>query len=292
MNGADRSPLFAPLKLGAFNLAHRIVLSADRELPAAISSMTPVEVFGDYYRDRTSPGGLVICGTSLNAQSPPSGNELLPRTTKLVNEWRLVTDLIRTAGGLSVLQLAHPRSLLTAPLCVEDLDEALDEYRTLADNAGDAGFDGVEVTCLPSLGRGPTRGEPDAANEATLRQFFLAALSSVTSVWPAQRVGLCCTDSAVTDETPLSTFDAVIGHCSAFLRVKPSDPSRVASVATGRRELLRTRGVGLVSCGPWSAIEAARAVQALDVDCVAPDGFSSQANLYQMWSRGTGTLGE
>jgi 2,4-dienoyl-CoA reductase-like NADH-dependent reductase (Old Yellow Enzyme family) len=52
------SPLFAPTTVGAWNLAHRVVLAMTRL--RAEPDDSPSDMMIDYYRQRASAGGLLI----------------------------------------------------------------------------------------------------------------------------------------------------------------------------------------------------------------------------------------
>lgn len=52
--------LFTAIKVGAFNLKHRIVLPALSRLRAQWPSANPSDLMHDYYSQRASNGGLLI----------------------------------------------------------------------------------------------------------------------------------------------------------------------------------------------------------------------------------------
>jgi N-ethylmaleimide reductase len=170
--------LFDPLRVGAIDLANRIVmapLTRNRAAPGQIPSRFAIE----YYRQRASAGLIVAEATQIS----PAGQGYLDTpgiyNAAQIAAWRLVTDEVHAAGGRIVLQLWHvgrishvslqpdgqapvsstarradaktftrngfvdvstPRALRT-----DEIPALLASYRDAARNAITAGFDGIEV---------------------------------------------------------------------------------------------------------------------------------------------------
>lgn len=195
--------LFAPWQLGEFALSHRIVLPAVAlGLARAVGVPTPEMV--RFYAERSTPGGLVVCEAA--AVSPGIARPDMPglHSSEQVNHWRQVTDAVHDAGGTVIAQLGldgdTQRGIAQALQSLDEdrLEQFLLDYRSAAENAGDAGFDGVELQaaqgalparllhgelpmCAPSY-----RGSAEAGS-----RFLEEALASLVSVWGRSRVGLC-----------------------------------------------------------------------------------------------------
>jgi N-ethylmaleimide reductase len=173
--------LFTPVRLGDFDLAHRVVMAPLTRMRAQPSTFVPNKLAPEYYRQRASTGGLLI---SEATQVSPTGQGY-PNTPGIysaeqVDGWREVTDAVHQRGGLIVLQLWHvgrishpslqPGGVLPVapspvrpagkafhasgefvpfetPRALEpsEIKSVLDDYRLGAANALAAGFDGVEV---------------------------------------------------------------------------------------------------------------------------------------------------
>jgi len=175
--------LFQPIKVGRYNLPHRIVMApltrSRVRQPGNIT--TPLNAY--YYAQRAS-AALIICETP-KVPVQGQGYDRTPGIhTREVECWRLVTDAVHMAGGLIFLQLFHagrishpslqPDGMLpVAPsairpsghafiendrgkgelvpfvtpraLQIEEMPYVVRQYACGAKNALAAGFDGVEI---------------------------------------------------------------------------------------------------------------------------------------------------
>ncbi|MDT3528749.1 alkene reductase [Stenotrophomonas pavanii] len=170
--------LFTPTRLGDIAVANRIAmapLTRNRALPDRVPSPLAVT----YYRQRASAGLIIAEATQIS----PLGQGYLDTpgiySRDQVAAWKTVTDAVHAEGGRIVLQLWHVgrishTSLLpegevpVAPsairaqgktftangfedvsepraLGIEEIPALIEDFRTAARNAIDAGFDGVEV---------------------------------------------------------------------------------------------------------------------------------------------------
>ena len=56
--------LFSPLQIGPYRLQHRVVMAPLTRMRAERSSFAPRELNAEYYRQRATPGGLIIAEAS------------------------------------------------------------------------------------------------------------------------------------------------------------------------------------------------------------------------------------
>ena len=56
--------LFSPLKVGPYQLKHRLVLAPLTRMRAAKPSLAPRPLNAEYYAQRATPGGLLIAEAS------------------------------------------------------------------------------------------------------------------------------------------------------------------------------------------------------------------------------------
>jgi N-ethylmaleimide reductase len=170
--------LFDPIRLGDIALANRVVM-APLTRNRAVAGRVPSPLAIDYYAQRASAGLIVTEAT----QIAPLGQGYLDTpgiySADQVDGWRRVTRAVHARGGRIGLQLWHvgrishvsllpdgevpvaPSAItaktktLTADglqpvsspraLAIDELPGIVDQYRTAARHAIDAGFDGVEV---------------------------------------------------------------------------------------------------------------------------------------------------
>ncbi|QIG95099.1 MULTISPECIES: alkene reductase [unclassified Bradyrhizobium] len=175
--------LFSPLKVGPYELKHRVVMAPLTRMRAARPSLAPRPLNAEYYAQRATPGGLLIAEAS-PVVATGFGNPGVPGiySEAQIAGWREVVDAVHAKGGLIFLQLWHvgrvshssfqpdgalpvaPSAVaippefraMTAdgkvvdyetPRALETGEVALmvEAYREGAKNALAAGFDGVEI---------------------------------------------------------------------------------------------------------------------------------------------------
>src|SRR5258707_15263117 len=100
--------LFSPLKLGRYQLKHRLVLAPLTRMRAEKPSLAPRPLNAEYYAQRATPGGLLIAEAS-PVIATGFGNPGVPGiyTEQQVAGWRKVVDAVHAKGGVIFLQLWH-----------------------------------------------------------------------------------------------------------------------------------------------------------------------------------------
>jgi N-ethylmaleimide reductase len=175
--------LFSPLQVGPYQLQHRVVLAPLTRMRAEKPGLSPRPLNAEYYRQRATPGGLLIAEAT-PVVATGHGNPGVPGiySEQQIKGWREVVDAVHAKGGLIFLQLWHvgrvshsslqPGGVLpVAPSAVpistalttmtadgkptpyetpraletDEISGVIDGYRQGARNALKAGFDGVEI---------------------------------------------------------------------------------------------------------------------------------------------------
>ncbi|KAF8980712.1 hypothetical protein BDQ17DRAFT_1438830 [Cyathus striatus] len=175
MSSESTQALFKPIKVGAIELQHRVVLAPLTRLRAGKKSHIPnVPLVKEYYTQRASrPGTLLITEATFIAPQA-GGNDNVPGiwNQEQIAAWKEITESVHEQGSYIFLQLwaigraAFPDILKSeglsyvapSPVPLSDRDpfipreltlSEIQEYVTLyakaALNAREAGFDGVEV---------------------------------------------------------------------------------------------------------------------------------------------------
>jgi N-ethylmaleimide reductase len=100
--------LFFPVRIGDLQLLHRVVMAPLTRQRSSAPGNVPNELMLEYYRQRTSNGGLLITEAT---QVAPSGQgyPLTPGIHSKEQEagWRKITDAVHDKGGRIFLQLWH-----------------------------------------------------------------------------------------------------------------------------------------------------------------------------------------
>lgn len=175
--------LYSPLKIGPYQLNHRVVMAPLTRMRAAQQDNAPHALNVEYYKQRATKGGLIIAEASPVVQTG-RGN---PRTPGIYSReqiagWREITDAVHAKGGIIFLQLWHVGrvshssfqpggALPVAPSAVpisgnftamtadgkqvpyetpraleaSEIAGIVESFREGARNALEAGFDGVEI---------------------------------------------------------------------------------------------------------------------------------------------------
>lgn len=100
--------LFSPVRLGAFDLAHRIVMAPLTRLRSRQPGDVPRALNAVYYTQRASKGGLIISEAthiSQAARGYPGAPGIC--TAEQIEGWRAVVDGVHSKGGVFVLQIWH-----------------------------------------------------------------------------------------------------------------------------------------------------------------------------------------
>jgi N-ethylmaleimide reductase len=184
MTAPKTSVLSTPVKLGAAQLKHRVVMAPLTRSRALQPDSIPGDLMAEYYRQRASDGGLII-GEATNISITGRGWLGSPGlyTEEQVQGWKKVVSAVHGRGGQLFAQLWHtgrsshvelsggeiPVSasvnpsywddashLVSAPsgwvqasphrtLNISEIPGIIEDYRKAAERAKAAGFDGVEL---------------------------------------------------------------------------------------------------------------------------------------------------
>ncbi len=174
-------PLFSPVRIGAIELANRIVMAPMTRNRADADGM-PNDLMVEHYAARAEAGLIVAEGTWPSVTGQAYCRQPGIETAEQIAAWRKVTDAVHVKGGKIILQVMHsgrigssrikPEGVETvAPsaiqaqgevftdaagmqpydqpraLSTEEVEAVVEEHRQAAVNAREAGFDGVELHC-------------------------------------------------------------------------------------------------------------------------------------------------
>jgi len=307
--------LLDPIQIGPWTLKNRIFLAPLTRCRAS-EGRVPNELMSEYYRQRASAGLLLSEATSVSPMGVGYPNTPGLWSTEQVEGWKLVTRAVHDAGGVILAQLWHVGrvsdplylngalpvapspiapdgyvSLIRPPkpyvtpraLELDEIPGIIEEYRRAAENARDAGFDGVEIH--GANGYLPDQFLQDGSNHRTdeyggpienRARFMLETVDAAISVWGADRVGLHLAPQgrshSVSDSNPAATFGYVAREAKrrglAFLCVRESwrEPRRYGPELkkifggpyVANEEFTRERGDAAIAAGEADAIAFGR----------------------------------
>jgi N-ethylmaleimide reductase len=252
------SNLFSSLTLGPYDLPNRIVM-APMTRCRADGDTVPTTIMIEYYRQRSSAGLIVSEATQVSRRGIGYPNTPGIHTRQQVEGWKPITEAVHESGGRIFLQLWHcgrishslfqdDGALPVAPsavapagehhtpagmkpfetpraLEIDEIADVVEQYHRGAQNALDAGFDGVEIHgangYLPDqFLRDGTNRRSDAygGGVENRARFLLEVTQAAVDVWGPERVGVRLSPSGtfndMRDSDPLATFGHAISALS------------------------------------------------------------------------------
>lgn len=311
------NPLFSPYKLGGLTLANRVVMAPMTRARAL--DTVPSPSMAQYYAQRAGAGLIITESAQVSLQGRGYLCTPGIHTPEQIAGWRQVTDAVHQAGGRVFVQLWHvgrlshtsllpegqspvgPVSVHAADSLVQGYDgegcptqvqaslpTALDipgirriiaDFRQAAENAIDAGFDGVEIHAgngflfeqFINAGlntREDQYGGPTIANRLRL---LLETVDSIISAVGSERVGVRVSPFAHLGD--LHTFESEkatwLGLAGALCQrqIAYLHASHLGS-ASFQKDFRRTFGGTFVLAGGFTAQTAREALEAGDADLV------------------------
>jgi 2,4-dienoyl-CoA reductase-like NADH-dependent reductase (Old Yellow Enzyme family) len=240
-----------PLRIGAWQLPNRIVMAPLTRCRAS-AGRVPNALMAEYYRQRAEAGLIISEATSISAQGVGYPDTPGIWSPEQVAGWKGVTQAVHEAGGRILLQLWHvgrisdpvyldgglpvapsaiapgghvnlirPQKAFVTPRALDrpEIPGVVEAYRRAAQNAQEAGFDGVEVHGANGylldqfLQDGTNHRTDDYGGPIENRaRLMLEAVDAAISVWGADRVGLHISPRADSHSMGDSNLAATFGH--------------------------------------------------------------------------------
>jgi len=237
---ASIDTLFSPLQLGDIQLPNRIIM-APLTRARAEAGHIPGELIAEHYAQRASAGLLIAEATMAMEHGSAFISEPGIYSAEQIAGWKKVTERVHAAGGRIVLQIWHggrachpdlnggrvpvaPSAIAiedevhtpdgkkpyTVPreLADDEIPAIVEGFRKAAENAKEAGFDGVEVHGANGYlldgflrdGSNKRSGPYGGPLENRARLLF-EVLEAVIGVYGSRRVGL--------RTSPLNSFNSM-----------------------------------------------------------------------------------
>jgi len=222
--------LFSEIKVGRYNLSHRVVHPPMTRLRAE-ADLSPSRMMVEYYHQRASRGGLMIT-ESAHPSFDSRGYFGAPGiyTDRHVEGWRKIVEAVHSKGARIFMQIAHDGRQSHADLSdgrlpiapsvvpfegealtetgwtpvsphraleIEEIPMLVESFRKAAIRALEAGFDGVELHnangyLADTFLQNGTNKRTDAygGSVENRARFPLELVQAFTSVWGEGRVGV------------------------------------------------------------------------------------------------------
>lgn len=249
------SKIFEPLKIGAHTIPNRIIM-APLTRSRAGSQRIPNNLMAKYYSQRAGAGLILTEATAVHPTGVGYANTPGIWSYEQIEGWKKITQAVHDQGGKIFMQLWHvgrisdpmflngelpvapsaiaatghvslvrPQKGFVTPraLRTEEIPQIVEYFRYGAQNALQAGFDGVEIHgangyLLDQFLQDGTNKRTDqyGGSIENRARFALEVTDAVTSVWGADRVGYHIaprSDShGISDSNPLATFSYLAGE--------------------------------------------------------------------------------
>lgn len=303
--------LFDSLQVGSLLLPNRIIM-APLTRSRAGKERVPNALMAKYYRQRADAGLILSEATSVTPMGVGYANTPGIWSAAQVAGWKLVTQAVHEAGGRIFLQLWHvgrisdpqfldgalpvapsavrpaghvslvrPEKAFVTPraLQIEELPGIVEAYRRGAQNAQEAGFDGVEIHgangyLLDQFLQTSTNQRTDdyGGSLENRARLMLEVADAAISVWGADRVGMHLAPRGdahdMGDANPLETFGYVARELGqrkiAFICAREHDaPNSIGP------ELKKAFGGVYIANEKFTQQSATQALQAGWADAVA-----------------------
>jgi N-ethylmaleimide reductase len=231
MSNNPKEALLSPYTLGDLRLKNRIVMAPLTRTRADQQTKVPNELMVEYYRQRAGAGLIITEGTFVSEQGQGWYGAPGIYTEEQRAGWEQVTNAVHNAGGLIFVQLWHqgavshrslygdgrlplgpsavnPEQLIHVKggrvpsegpgrMSLEDIQQAVTDFRHAAQVARDAGFDGVRIQggfvylFQQFLHEVTNRRSDQYGGPVENRaRILFEALEAVLEVWSATRVGV------------------------------------------------------------------------------------------------------
>lgn len=307
--------LFTPLQAGDIRLPNRIVMAPLTRVRAG-SSHIPTDMMVDYYSQRASSGLIMTECTMVDAHACAFMGEGGIYSPAHVAGWTRVTDAVHAMGGRIFMQIWHPgraaHSLLNGgeqpvsssatairndvthtpegakpyevprALRTDEIPRYVDMFRLAAQNAKQAGFDGVQIHgahgyLIDNFLRNGVNARTDAygGSVPNRARFLLEVTDAAIGVWGAGRVAVRISPLVPFNDMVDSQPDALVTYVAqelsrrtiAFLEIRHEDhalPEEQAILTVAHRHFhgvlmsngsyQRESGESTVACGAADAI--------------------------------------
>ncbi|MCQ4257668.1 alkene reductase [Stutzerimonas stutzeri] len=221
--------LFDPIKIGDLELANRIIMAPLTRCRAE-PGRVPGDLIAEYYGQRAGAGLIISEATSVTPMGVGYPDTPGIWSAEQIQGWKKVTDTVHAKGGKIVLQLWHvgrisdpiyldgqlpvapsaikpaghvslvrPMKGFETPRALETSEIAgiVEAYRKGAENAREAGFDGVEIHgangyLLDQFLQTSTNQRTDeyGGSLENRARLMLEVTDAAISVWGPGRVGV------------------------------------------------------------------------------------------------------
>ena len=258
----EKQALLQPYKLGNLTLKNRIVMAPMTRSRADNEAKVPTEMHIEYYTQRASAGLIITEGSQVSERAVGYVHTPGIHTSEQKDAWKKVTEAVHKEDGKIFIQLWHvgrishpkfhngdkplapsainPNAKVYTPegfeettepkeMSIQEIQETVQEFKLAAQQAKDAGFDGIEIHSSNGylfhqfFNKNANQRTDDYGGSIPNRaRFFFDVLEAVAEVWPENQIG-CRFNPSLHDsfgitatEESITTFDYIVEKLNAY----------------------------------------------------------------------------
>jgi len=231
MSHTSSQPLLEPCSLGDLPLRNRIVMAPLTRTRAANFGHVPTDLMREYYEQRATAGLIISEGTWVSEAGKGWYGAPGIYNSEQGAAWKAITNAVHAKGGRMFAQLWHQGAVShrgffgdgrppLAPTAIDpqqlihtgsgtvmsetpqemtkaDIQQTVADYRSAAQIAKTAGFDGVQIQAgfvylIQQFLHEPSNRRTDeyGGSIENRARFLFEVLDAVLEIWPSQRVGI------------------------------------------------------------------------------------------------------
>lgn len=255
-------PLLQPYQMGETTLENRIIMAPMTRNRADNKENTPTNLHVEYYRQRSSAGLIITEGSQVSERAVGYVNTPGIYTAVQTEGWGKVTKAVHEEGGKIFIQLWHCGRIShskfhngdkpLAPSAINanekvvtgdgledteepkamslgEIKETVLEFKTAAQNAKKAGFDGIEIHSSNGYlihqffnSNANKRNDEYGGSIPNRARFFFEIIEAISEVWEENKIGVRLNPSLhnafgiIASEETIPTFDYIVEKLNAY----------------------------------------------------------------------------
>ncbi|TDN87171.1 N-ethylmaleimide reductase [Salegentibacter sp. 24] len=254
--------LLKSVHIGDLELKNRVIMAPMTRNRADNKDNAPTELHVEYYGQRASAGLIISEGSQISKAAVGYINTPGIYSESQIKGWEKVTKAVHENEGKMFLQLWHcgrishpkfhqgakplapsavnPNTQAYTPdgfedtvepeaMSIADIKQTVQDFKHAAENAKNAGFDGVEIHGSNGYlihqffnKNANIRTDDYGGNIQNRARFFFEILEAISEVWPENRIGVRLNPSLhnafgiKASEETIPTFDHIIEKLNAY----------------------------------------------------------------------------
>ncbi len=258
----ENQALLESYDLDGLKLNNRVIMAPMTRNRADNDKNAPTSLHVEYYKQRSGAGLIITEGSQISERAVGYINTPGIYTEAQTEGWKKVTTAVHEEGGKIFVQLWHcgrmshpkfhdgdkplapsavnPNEKSYTPDGFEDtvepkamtlveIKETIQEFKKAAQNAKDAGFDGVEIHSSNGYlihqffnENANTRTDEYGGSIQNRARFFFEVIDAINEVWDESRIGVRLNPSLhkafgiIATEETIPTFDYIVEKLNAY----------------------------------------------------------------------------